>query len=563
VYAVPLPATGRSEVELRFAVAVQGTGPEREIRFGVPEVPATRIMADLPGTAKQAQIVGRLGKQSVTPGGRVRLEAEAGAVKVIQARWRDGAGGAASVKVREGCVWDVSEEGADLTAAYLVRVEQGTLSSVRFEVPAELEPLSLSLRSLEPGGTAALRDWSIAPDQGGFRLLRLDLQEPTAGRLLVVISLSPRKPLTRQPVLRFPRVVIPGTPPAEPDAAYGLRAKGVVVEELVRGSMIDFAPDALTREFASVVELRLDQNLPVRVFRPTSRNGAELRPTLRNLSEPPIFTLDTVWTLGTHRGMATGSVRWTGKEPQAFIEFALPGVKVLEVRGADVSGWASHDNRVQVWLRRSTKDGEVNWVGTVNMPPTPFEASTPRIVNGRILTDSVKIQPAERFSLVVERDRGWSHAPGAPGQFSYRTTNPAFPPVRVAVSPVQRTLHPDELGWLGSTPRVRPAAEPTIARRDPPRMSPTRPVGSQSVLPDVMPQWVWPVSAAIGWGASVLLLLVMLIRFPCSTWPEQLGLVGGLLGFATGHGWWVGVMLWIAGRAVWFLETLARQARRA
>jgi hypothetical protein len=218
---------------------------------------------------------------------------------------------------------------------------------------------------------------------------------------------------------------------------------------------------------------------------------------------------------------------------------------------------------VQVWLRRSTKDGEVNWVGTVNMPPTPFEASTPRIVNGRILTDSVKIQPAERFSLVVERDRGWSHAPGAPGQFSYRTTNPAFPPVRVAVSPVQRTLHPDELGWLGSTPRVRPAAEPTIARRDPPRMSPTRPVGSQSVLPDVMPQWVWPVSAAIGWGASVLLLLVMLIRFPCSTWPEQLGLVGGLLGFATGHGWWVGVMLWIAGRAVWFLETLARQARRA
>ncbi|MFO0823295.1 MAG: hypothetical protein U0792_09265 [Gemmataceae bacterium] len=52
-----MPATGRCEVELRFAIAVQGTGPEHEIRFGVPEVPATRITADLPGNAKQGQIV--------------------------------------------------------------------------------------------------------------------------------------------------------------------------------------------------------------------------------------------------------------------------------------------------------------------------------------------------------------------------------------------------------------------------------------------------------------------------------------------------------------------------
>ena len=145
--------------------------------------------------------------------------------------------------------------------------------------------------------------------------------------MLVVLSLSPRKPITRQPVLRFPKVVLPGTAPAELDAAYGLRSKGVVVEELARGGVIDFAPDALTREFAGVAELRLDPNTPVRVFRPTVRGGAELRPTLRANAEPPAFTNETNWHLGATRGNATGTIRWTGKETQSFVEFGLPGAE--------------------------------------------------------------------------------------------------------------------------------------------------------------------------------------------------------------------------------------------
>src|SRR5262249_55431034 len=119
VYAVPLPGPGWHKIEVRFAAPVTGTGTERELRFGVPDGPVAKVTAELPAGVKQAQVVGRVGRQSVTAGERVRLEADAGAVKAVAVRWRDGVGGAASLKVREGCVWDVSESGAELTACYV------------------------------------------------------------------------------------------------------------------------------------------------------------------------------------------------------------------------------------------------------------------------------------------------------------------------------------------------------------------------------------------------------------------------------------------------------------
>ena len=106
-YTVPLAGAGRHEIEVRFTVPVSGTGTEREFRFGVPEGPAARVVADLPGSAKQAQVVGRVGRQTVTDGPRVKMETDAGAVLAVQVRWRDVGGGTATVKIREGA-WDVS-----------------------------------------------------------------------------------------------------------------------------------------------------------------------------------------------------------------------------------------------------------------------------------------------------------------------------------------------------------------------------------------------------------------------------------------------------------------------
>ena len=106
----------------------------------------------------------------------------------------------------------------------------------------------------------------------------------------------------------------------EPDAAYGLRARGVVVEELPRSGVIDFTHDALARDFAAVAELRLDPGTPLRVFRLVPGAVPELRPVLRPAAEPPEVTAETTWQVGPHRADAEGKLRWAGKDPVALVE---------------------------------------------------------------------------------------------------------------------------------------------------------------------------------------------------------------------------------------------------
>jgi hypothetical protein len=438
--AMALGGPGRHEVELRFAATVVATGADRDLRFGVPEVPESKLVASLPGAARQPVAVGRIGRQSVALGERTTVEADLGAVKTVHLRWREGAGGAATVKVREACVWDVTEAGADLTAAYIVRVEQGALAGVRFEIPAELEVLRVAARALDPpGGPIPLRDWTLAAEKAAFRLLRVDFQAPAAGRLLVVLECAPRKPLARQPVLRFPRVVF-GPVSGETDSVYGLRATRVSIDGANLVGVIDFPADAL-KDFTAAPDLRLDPLHPVRAFKPAPGAAPELRPAL-HVGEPASARTTTTWHVGPHRADALGTISWQSKEALAIVEFNVSAVKVLEVRGADVTAWNQSGGRVQVWLRAAAREGLIEWTATtVPAPPDksppdglPYDPVHPTVAHARRVGDEVRVKPITGWQVRSDRARGWQVTLTASGALRFSTDLPAAPSLRVQLS---------------------------------------------------------------------------------------------------------------------------------
>ncbi|MDY3563489.1 hypothetical protein R5W23_005100, partial [Gemmata sp. JC673] len=437
-YAVPLGAAGRYEIDVRFAATVTASGAERELRFGTPDVPDTKLTAVLPGAARQPQAPGRLGRQTAaTAGERTTIEADLGAVKHVHLRWREGVDGSAAVKVREACVWDVTDGGAELTAAYLVRVEQGTVAGLRVDVPAELEVLRVAVRAPDALGTApALRDWRLEPEKSGARPLQIDFQGASAGRFLVVLECAPRKPLTRQPVLRFPRVVF-GSVKGETDPVYALRSARVVVEEVGRTGVIDFSADAL-RDFVPVTDLKLDPNHLPRAFRPVSGATAELRPVLRTGEAPRVLS-STAWAVGPTRADANGRLSWSSEAPVALFEFSVPGVQVLEVRGPDVSGWGRAGERVQVWLRAGTREGAVEWTGTLDPGGKPgaewsFEPIVPAVPNGRLTSIDVRVRPVAGWAARPATGRGWS--PARADELRFHAAGPSAPGPRVQLAPL-------------------------------------------------------------------------------------------------------------------------------
>lgn len=440
LYAVPLGGPGRYEVEVRFAATVTASGPERDLRFGAPESADAKLTASLPGAARQPQLVGRFGRQTVSPGGeRTTLEVDLGPAKQVHLRWREGGGGAAVVRVREACVWDVTDGGAELTAAYLVRVEQGSVANLRFDVPSELEVLRVAVRAPDALAPApALKDWQLAPEKGGTRALRIDLQAPANGRFLVLLECAPRKPVTRQPVLRFPRAAF-GTGKGEPSAAYALRTARITADEIGTAGVSGPADDVL-REFASVPDLKLDPNHLPRSFRPVPGAVAELRPVVRT-SDPPSVRTVTSWAVGPRGAEGTGTLSWTAGAPVALVEFGLGGVKVLEVRGPGVAGWGQSGGRVQVWLRAGAKEGALEWIGTLapggkpGAEPFAFDPAAPAPHGARLVSAEVRVRPVAGWAVRADRTRGWQSAAAPAGELRVRTAAAQAPALRMQVEP--------------------------------------------------------------------------------------------------------------------------------
>lgn len=444
LYTVTLPDRGTHDIEVRFVVPIGSSGSDRDVRFGVPEVLDSRIVFNAPAGARQFQAVGRFGDQKIAFATDVaRLEAAIGGLRTVQVRWRQGPAGAATMTVREGCVWDVSEAEARLTACYDVRIDSGSVAGFRFELPGDLEPVRIVVRPIAPPTAAVVRDWTVGPEKDGVRPLRIDLTGPADGRALVTLECVSRLAPTRHPVLRFPRPV--GMD--RKGGVYGLRASGVTIESIgQRIGVIDFAADALFQEFKAVPDLRLNPAVPVLAFSPRLDEVAELRPTLHPSPEPATATQEATWRVGPHRADGEGLIRWSARDPVPILEFALPAARVLEIRGPDVADWSQVDGRVLVWFHKPVKDGAVEWLATSTQapvgkpPPEPltFEPPVPQLLHMKAVTRSLRIQPAEGWAGRVERDRGWTPLPSEERGWAFRADGTS-PPVRLLLFPPQAT----------------------------------------------------------------------------------------------------------------------------
>ncbi|HEY2910106.1 MAG TPA: hypothetical protein VGI99_07660, partial [Gemmataceae bacterium] len=433
LFAIPVVGRGRHSVEARFAVPIAATGPEREVRFGVPESPDARIAFQAPAAARQLQAVGRLGERTVTiDKNGARLEAALGALRTVQLRWREGAGGTAAIGAREGCVWEVAETGHTLTACYQLRIDSGSVSTLRFDLPASLEPTRVATRSLDVAvGQNVLRDWSIGKESVGLRPLRIELNGPTDGRVLVTFECVLRGVPSRTPVLRFPRL----SGMSRIDAIYGLRtAGGVAIESIGRAGVIDFAADALVRDFGAVADLRLSPSIPVVAFSPRTRDP-ELRPVLRAGPDLPMMTQDATWNATVPQATGSGTITMTAKEAIPMLEFGLAAT-AIELRGAGVAAWAQTNGRVQVWFRKPIKDARVEWIAAFSPSPAgksvpvplAFEPPLPTPLHARIGSQLVHVLPQNGWGVGVDRDKGWTTLPSAERAWAFQSIGGQAPP---------------------------------------------------------------------------------------------------------------------------------------
>lgn len=391
-YAVTVRGIGQHVLTAKFVVPSAVVGAEREVRFGVPDVVCTKVRF-----AGPVDVATRRGTQTTTrDGDRVKVEADHGGGRMLAIRWRDGTetGTKPTVTVREACVWDLTEAGEAATAVFLFRVTGGSTARFAIEIPDGLEPTRPTVRTPDPRGPG-LRDWRIDPAQAGWRKLTLQLQAPTEGLVTVAVRLYPKQSGGATPTLRFPRAI----EVSQSESYFALRLDKVTTTDLPRVGVIDLTADALARDFGAVDELGaapLDL-----VFRRAGTETPEVRPVLRSTAEAPTGFAETVWTCGP-RAEAQGIVQ-SSRPGQTSFEFDLPaGVQLHSLRGPDLQAWGRIGSRVQVWLKKPTREVTVRWTGSVAEPlaELPFA----RLVG--IGPATMKVRAADGWMIVPQQTRG-------------------------------------------------------------------------------------------------------------------------------------------------------------
>ncbi|MCU0704910.1 MAG: hypothetical protein MUF18_13115 [Fimbriiglobus sp.] len=545
-YTITVKGRGRHTLTARFAVVPTAIGGDREARFGGPEVHACTVTLDVGPKGRQPDIPTRRGAQNTSEAnGRQITTADHGAGRAVAVRWREADGGAkTTLSVKEAGVWDATDSPeAGVWGAFAYRVESGGVDRFDIDIPAGLIPTRVLVRPTDPRANAVgLRGWRTTPGPDAGTRVTARLQQPTDGRVLVLVRAVPAKPLGPNPVLRFPQAA--DLPDADRDGVYAVRFPGVTSTNMTVGGAIDFPADAIVKDFPPVPEFAFDKLPPARVVRRAPNAAAELRPTLAPAAAFAPVSAEVAFTCGP-RAEVEGVLRALPKD-SGLVEFSIPdGIEVRDVRATGLGGWGRSGTRLQIWFRQPPTEAVIRWGGAV---ASATELPLPRWPGGAGSTEPtiVRVRAADGYSVQPTSTAGLKAKLGDEGEYVF-TAEGSPPPLKVELRTVEpAVVKPTDPPAVKPVPPLAPAGSPVAT---PPADAPTAGFNP------------WPVVWAVVWGLGFLAAAVGLRS---ERWqPERLAAIGvfGMLmaGIGTPLGWVFGVLaaVGVAWRSVRFARRWA------
>ncbi len=538
-YTIPIRGAGAHDLILEFAISVQASGIDREAKFVAPDIPVAHLGFAAGLRGRQLDVPTRSGGQSfrLTTAG-VRVEAELGGGKIVQLRWREGGaseGAKPAISVKEGAVWDLGDSENLLTAAWQCRLEGGTVTGLKLELPDGVFPSFVSVEATEgamPG--LGIRSWKAGAPAGGITPVEVRFQNPVEGRFTLLLKgYSAKLPAVR-PVLLFPKMA--GVAEADRDSFHVVRIAGFRSDGIAVAGAIDFPAEAVTREFPKIPEFNFGKSPPARVVQRALGKATELRPVLLPTPAYQPLSGEAIYTVG-RRIEVEGAMR-LGAGASGTAEFDVPvGLILRDVRSPDLAGWSRSGSRIQVRFAKPVAEAIVRWSGQLPAAPSGSdvcELPLPRWPSAAAkLAEpiAVRVRPAPGWSIAPVAGAGWKIGAGStPDEWLIAAEPEQIPTAKFSAKPLPKPdVTPGRVVPLPPTkpmpenppgaPTADPPAPATLGERSsalPYRAGIWFALGLILVLPILRgsPRWRPEVAAVLGLGAVAVLGAGSILALP-------------------------------------------------
>ncbi len=473
---VAVAGKGDHTLELQFTIGINATGNERELRVSIPEVPISRLLFELIGTATPLQLSGWRGgvTHSAIPGGQ-KLEADLGTSTTITVRWTEDSGVKASTRAKQASVWQITPQSATLNALIEYRMSGGGASTFQLAIPANCEVSRLVIRAdstSATGASARIRDWNVGPADGnGERSLTIQTLTPITNRVIFLLELTLATPPRQNNLLLLPRPL--GVVDSETFAATSLDN----LEERIPatlGGLIEASVDSFSREVWSSLDGAPFPGKVTAAYRSDGKLPSRLAFSFRTKITPRIVSDSINWWVEPGRLIGKAETRWKGSE-MSTMEWTLPtDYTVMEVSGKGVASWSQVPGKVRVWLDVPVNELTLNWLAVrarasndalrVTIPAIVHTSATEMVVqshvrtgNGLSLSPSERTLPGQPLPARVAGELAWSMSrPASVNLIAHLPQVGAAPSIRTTVKPIDDRIQIASLVNLDALARGRP-----------------------------------------------------------------------------------------------------------